>query len=97
MANLKDITKLPIVESAEDLHLIAEVNGIAKRITVDDINQVKTVNGVEPDEVGNIKINALPNDIEQLIMLVEADMLPAVHSLSNKILTDQNNNVILRY
>lgn len=34
---------------------------------------------------------------EQISMLIEADMLPAVHDASGAILTDENGNVILRY
>lgn len=58
---------------------------------------VKSVNGVEPDESGNVEIDALPDDAEQISMLAEADMLPAVHDTSGAILTDQNGNIILRY
>ena len=34
---------------------------------------------------------------EQITFLIEEDMLPAVHDLGGKILTDENGNVILRY
>lgn len=33
----------------------------------------------------------------QIAALIEEDMLPAVHNLDGKILTDKNGNVILRY
>lgn len=33
----------------------------------------------------------------QLEMLIEADMLPAVHDVSGAILTDENGNIVLRY
>lgn len=36
-------------------------------------------------------------DAEQIAMLIEADMLPAVHDASGAILTDENSNVVLRY
>lgn len=58
---------------------------------------VKTVNGAVPDKNGNVEIDALPDDAEQVAMLAEADMLPAVHDASGAILTDENGNVILRY
>lgn len=58
---------------------------------------VKTVNGVAPDENGNVEIDALPNSAEQIAMLVDADLLPAVHDASGAILTDDHGNVILRY
>lgn len=35
--------------------------------------------------------------MEQLQILIETDMLPAVHDEAGKILTDENGNVILRY
>lgn len=59
--------------------------------------KVKTVNGVEPDENGNVQIDALPDDAEQLDMLIEADLLPAVYDTNGAILTDENGNIILRY
>lgn len=40
---------------------------------------------------------ALPNDAEQLAMLIDADMLPAVHDASGAILTDEKGNIVLRY
>lgn len=58
---------------------------------------VKTINGVEPDENGNVKLETLPDDSEQINMLIEADMLPAIHNTDGKILTDEKGNVILRY
>lgn len=57
---------------------------------------VKTVNGVSPDENGNVEVDAFPDDSEQLALLVETDMLPAVHT-NGAILTDENGNVILRH
>lgn len=44
-----------------------------------------------------MKNSALPSDTEQIAMLAEADMLPAVHDADGAILTDENGNVILRY
>ena len=43
------------------------------------------------------RIDTMPNDTEQLEMLAEADMLPAVHDTNGAILTDENGNIILRY
>lgn len=37
------------------------------------------------------------DQMEQLQMLIESDMLPAVHDANGVILTDENGNVILRY
>ena len=58
---------------------------------------VKTVNGVEPDKEGNVEVDALPDAAEQIALLIEADMLPAVHDSNGAILTDQSGNIILRY
>ena len=56
MANLKKITELPVIESTEGLNLIVNDNGEAKKIAADSVGKVKTVNGVEPDKNGNVKI-----------------------------------------
>ena len=58
---------------------------------------VKSVNGIDPDENGNVQIDALPDDAEQIAMLIEADLLPAVHDASGAILTDEKGNIVLRY
>lgn len=58
---------------------------------------VKSVNGVTPDENGNVEIETTPDELEQLALLAELDMLPAVHDVTGEILTDKNGNVILRY
>lgn len=61
-----------------------------------DSKTVVSVNGVSPDKNGNIEVSAMPDDTEQLDMLIEADMLPAVH-YNGAVLTDQNGRIILRY
>lgn len=58
---------------------------------------VKSVNGVSPDENGDVEIDALPDNAEQLEVLIEADLLPAVYNANGAILTDENGNIILRY
>ena len=58
MANLKNITELPVAESAEGLNLIVNDNGAAKQIAANSVvGKVKTVNGAEPDENGNVEID----------------------------------------
>lgn len=37
------------------------------------------------------------SDTEQIALLIDTDMLPAVHDASGAILTDQSGNIILRY
>ena len=56
--------------------------------------EVKTWEALE-DRVKAIEENH--SDAEQLAMLIEADMLPAVHDSNGAILTDENGNIILRY
>lgn len=36
-------------------------------------------------------------DKAQLVLLIEADTLPAVHDSSGAILTDEKGNIVLRY
>lgn len=62
-----------------------------------DTGEPITVNGVAPDKDGNIEIRILPNNAEQINMLIEADMLPAIHAVNGAILTDEKGNIILRY
>lgn len=84
------------VDDLEDSHKALEER-------VDDLedgagtNCVATVNGVGPDENGNVEVSALPDDAEQITMLIDADLLPAVHDASGAILTDEKGNIILRY
>lgn len=42
-------------------------------------------------------VEGLPDETEQLTMLIEADMLPAAHDLNGKILTDESGRIVLRY
>ena len=56
MANLKNITDLPMAESTEGLNLIVNDNGAAKQIAADKVGRVKSVNGAEPDDNGNVEI-----------------------------------------
>ena len=46
--------------------------------------------------VGGTAGGSMPDDSEQIAMLTEADMLPAVH-YNGAILTDENGSIILRY
>ena len=78
-----------------DKQEIAEI--AAEMVEVPECDAVKTVNGVTPDENGNVEIETNPDELEQIAMLTEADMLPAVHDADGAILTDENGNVILRY
>lgn len=40
---------------------------------------------------------SLPDNSEQIEMLIVADLLPAIHNADGKILTDENGNILLRY
>ena len=57
---------------------------------------VRTINGIEPDSDGNIAINISPDDESQIDILIESDLLPAIHT-NNKILTDEAGRIVLRY
>lgn len=48
------------------------------------------------DAIGKLSSGNV-DQVEQIEMLIEADMLPAVYNESGAILTDENGNVILRY
>lgn len=79
---------------------IKTVNGAApdeNGNVVIETGGIKTVNGISPDADGNVEVDALPDNDEQLEMLIEADMLPAVHDANGAILTDEAGNIILRY
>lgn len=56
MANLKNITELPLADSIDGINLIANDNGSAKQVPADAIGKIKSVNGVEPDENGSVNI-----------------------------------------
>lgn len=43
------------------------------------------------------QVGSTISDLDQLALLVETDMLPAVHNESGAILTDSAGNVVLRY
>lgn len=58
---------------------------------------VRSVNDKTPDENGNVEIETIPDELEQIALLVELDMLPAIQDANGAILTDENGNVILRY
>lgn len=69
-----------------------------KRISkFESVEVIKSVNGAKPDENGNVTVSVMPDDLEQLSMLIKTDLLPAVHDTSEAILTDENGNIILRY
>lgn len=55
-----------------------------------------TYDGSEPVEV-EIPVEDPVTDTSQLSLLIETDMLPAVHDADGKILTDENGKIILRY
>ena len=55
-----------------------------------------TYDGSKPVEV-EIPEEDPVTDTSQLSLLIETDMLPAVHDADGKILTDENGKIILRY
>lgn len=80
MANLKNIVDLPVAESAEGLNLIVEQDGAARRVAADVVCKVKSVNGVEPDEGGNVQIDTASswNDLKDKPFYSDTDIKIAV-------------------
>lgn len=52
---------------------------------------------VDVPEGGGGTGGGMPNEAEQLELLIETDMLPAVKDSNGAILTDENGNIIFRY
>lgn len=80
MANLKNITELPVAESADGLNLIVNDNGAAKQIAADSVCKVKSVNGTQPDENGNVQIDTASswNDLKDKPFYSDTDIKIAV-------------------
>ena len=96
MANLKNITDVPVVESAEGLNLIVNDNGVAKQIAASAVGKVKTVNGTKPDASGNVQIDTTSswNDLKDKPFYTEtdADGNETVHKLDAKYLPSTSIN-----
>lgn len=43
------------------------------------------------------KLSDLNDDMDSISILIDSDMLPAVHDSDDKILTDEDGKIILRY
>lgn len=48
------------------------------------------------DKVFDNSGGGMPNELEQVELLIEADMLPAVKDSNGAILTDENGSIIFR-
>lgn len=77
MANLKNITDVPVAESAEGLNLIVNDNGVAKQIPASAVGKVKTINGVGPDASGNVQIDTASswNDLKDKPFYVKEEVI----------------------
>ena len=77
MANLKNITDLPVLKSAEGLNLIVNDNGAAKQIAAGAVCKVKSVNGAQPDENGNVQIDTASswNDLKDKPFYAETEVV----------------------
>ena len=63
MAEYIDLNNTEVLaEAGENAKLVVEEDGELKRIPASAVGQVKTVNGVEPDEAGNVVVSGLPED-----------------------------------
>lgn len=61
MAEYIDLNNTEVLaEAGENAKLVVEEDGELKRIPASAVGQVKTVNGVEPDEAGNVDVSGLP-------------------------------------
>ena len=56
---------------------------------------VKTVNGIEPDENGNVELDISADESEVLDMMVELDSFPAVMDVDGKLLADFDGSIRL--
>lgn len=56
---------------------------------------VKTVNGIGPDENGNVELDISVEGSEVLDMLIELDALPAVTDADGAIYTDENGSILV--
>ena len=75
-ASIKKISELEKTNAlSASSTVIIEENGKAKRFSANDIGKVKTINGIEPDESGNIEIAVLDGDAgvssEQIMDVIE--------------------------
>lgn len=92
--------KEEIAEIASDLVDISESNEIYILGAGEDIEDAPASAIMVINPNGNVNMPSTGGNVdqmEQLNMLIETDMLPAVYNETNKILTDENGNVILRY
>jgi preprotein translocase subunit Sec63 len=61
------------------------------------IQSLKKLLSFKADKTEVVFRNELVTDESQIEMLIKADMLPAVYNIDGKILTDENENILLRY
>lgn len=72
--NVKKISELEKISSLSNSHnILIEENGRAKRIASSNIGKVKTVNGVEPDENGNIEIVIPEVEVPEIPEQIQSD------------------------
>ena len=95
MANeYKKLSEVPIAESVtEAANVVIEDAGGIRRTPMSEIGKVKTVNGVEPDENGNVDLTT--ENEEVLALLMEENALPTLVDSSGSILTDNNSTILL--
>lgn len=64
MAEYIDLNNTEVLaEAGDNAKLVVEEDGELKRIPASAVGQVKTVNGVEPDEAGNVDVSGLPEGV----------------------------------
>lgn len=75
MANLKNITELPVAESADGLNLIVNDNGAAKQIAVNAINTQTDWNQNDPSALNYVKNRPFWTDDPKETVLVEEQII----------------------
>ena len=82
------------IETTSDEHIRRVAGEVLNSVTN---GLVKTVNGVTPDENGDIKIeiSSEPNEIESFRIVTEAGLIDPVVTASGYVLIDKDSNVIM--
>ena len=81
-------------QSLDNYPTKTEMSEAISAINYEPENIVKTVNGIGPDENGNVQIDQL-NENDAVDMLYELEFIDPVSDSDGTVLTDENNNIII--
>ena len=90
------LNEVDIVESMSDSGFVLGVdeNGNVKRVPKSAMSKIKTINGAEPDENGDIKINGC--NVENMVPMLESlGLVSLVRVDEDTVLTDKDGNVFM--